>query len=199
MIHALALLTLALPAQDSSSLALRRRVWDGLAALERAERRRDTAAPRLLTEVRSALDSLVFATSWGGGELDQLRLAFPQSPLLIRYAARWDERQGLADASLGEVDRLLRDLPADADLQRMRGRLLERTRRPAEALDAYTRALDLAPEDDSVFQALKELSERQGTLALLLEQIRRLRIRLPSSRTLADHETEVAERLAVAR
>ncbi len=196
MMHALLLAALLM--QDSSSFALRRRVWADLAALERV-RRVDTASARLLADVRPALDTMVFATSWGGAELGQLRLAFPGSPLLMRYAARLDERNGLTDDALGEVERLVRLAPDDVDLQRMRGRLLEKMNRPAEALDAYARALDLAPEDDSSFRALQRLSEAEGALPLLLDQIRRLRIRLPASTILRDHEVEVSARLGARR
>ena len=199
MIHPGLALALALLSQDSSTLALRRRVWDGLTALERAEQHRGTSAARILVEVRSRLDTMVFATSWGGAELDQLRLAFPGSALLARYAARLDERAGRTDTALTEVERLLRVEPSDVELQRMRGRLLDTANRPGEAQDAYARALDLAPEDDSTFRALQNLSQRQGTLGVLLEQIRRLRIRLPSSAALADHEIEVMQRLRVTR
>jgi len=200
-------LTLALLSQDSSSLALRRRVWNGLSTLERAEQhlttrrehRADTAAARVLADVRSDLDTMVFATSWGAAELDQLRLAFPGSELLTRYAARLDERAGRPEAALAEMDRLIWRDPADAELQRTRGRLLDVVQRPREALDAYARALDLDPDNDSTFRSLQGLAERLGTLDGLLDQIRRLRIRLPNSRTLADHETEVSQRLGVRR
>lgn len=196
MIHSLLLAALLM--QDSSSLALRRRVWADLAALEQV-RRVDTRSARFLADVRPALDTMVFATSWGGAELGQLRLAFPGSPLLTRYAARLDERNGLTGDALGEVERLIRVAPDDVDLQRMRGRLLEKMNRPAEALDAYARALDLAPEDDSSFRALQRLSEAKGALPLLLEQIRRLRVRLPASAILRDHEVEVSARLGARR
>ncbi|HWH02332.1 MAG TPA: tetratricopeptide repeat protein [Gemmatimonadales bacterium] len=196
MIHSLLLAVLLL--QDSSSLALRRRVWGDLAALEQV-RRADTTSVRLLADVRPALDSMVFATSWGGAELDQLRLAFPGSPLLTRYAARRDEREGLTDAALGEIEQLVRLSPDDLELQRTRGRLLEKLNRFKEALDAYARALDLSPEDDSSFRALQRLSEREGALTLLLDQIRRLRIRLPASAILRDHEVEVSARLGASR
>ncbi len=196
MIHSLLLAALLM--QDSSRLALRRRVWADLAALEQV-RRVDTTSARLLADVRPALDTMVFATSWGGAELGQLRLAFPGSLLLTRYAARLDERNGLTGDALGEVERLIRLAPDDVDLQRMRGRLLEKMNRPAEALDAYARALDLAPEDDSSFRALQRLTEAEGALPLLLDQIRRLRIRLPASTILRDHEVEVSARLGARR
>ena len=199
-------LALAVLAQDSTALALRRRVWSGLTALEHAEQHLtsrhaavDTSAARILTDVRSGLDTMVFATPWGPAELDQLRLAFPGSALLGRYVARLDERSGQADSALAEVDRLLRRDASDVELLRMRGRLLAATNHPREARDAYTRAYDLAPADDSIFHELQDLSERQGALGSLLDQIRRLRIRLPASRALADHEIEVSERLGVPR
>ena len=200
-------LALALLAQDSSGVALRRRVWDEMSALERAEqhlttqrpRPQDTTVARRLAAVRVDLDSMVFGTTGGPAELEQLRLAFPGSALLARYAARLDERAGRLEAALAEVERLIWREPADLELQRARARLLVATNRPREALDAYARALDLAPEDDSTFRALQALSEGLGTLDALLEQIRRLRIRLPASRTLADHETEVSQRLGVIR
>jgi len=209
MTPVVALLTLALVTRDSASLALRRRVWDGLSALERVEQHlttrrattRDTTAAHLLSEVRPALDTMVFRTSWGGAELEQLRLAFPGSPLLDRYAARLAERDGETAGALALVDRLLARDAADGELQRARGRLLERAGRPRDALDAYARALDLAPEDDSAFRSLERVAEGQGAGALdaLLDQIRRLRIRRPESRVLADHEIEVIERLGVVR
>ena len=143
----------------------------------------------------AALDRAVLGEPWGPAELEQLRLAFPGSRLLDAYAARLSERQGDPSAALAVVDDLLRAAPADADLQRTRGRLLERLGRPVDAAQAYARALDLAPENDSTFRALQRLAESQGTLATLLEQIQRLRIRLRDSRVLADHETEVRQRL----
>jgi len=200
-------LVLSLVTQDSGTLTLRQRIWDGLSALERAEQqlttrravRKDSASARILESVRASLDTMVFTTSWGSGELEQLRLAFPGSALLARYAALAEERAGQPEAALMEVDRLLWHDPADAGLQRVRGRLLEKTGRPAEAFDAYSRAFDLSPEDDSTYTALRVLSERRGTLGALLDQIRRLRIRVPSSRLLADHEIEITQRLGVAR
>src|SRR4029077_3091401 len=87
-------------------LALRHRVWDGLSALERSERQLTARRPAKLADVRAALDTMGFATSWGGAELEQLRLAFPGSALLDRYAARLDERAGRPERALAGVDPL---------------------------------------------------------------------------------------------
>lgn len=195
------------PAADSLRLEQRRALWQGMTDLERLElgaarvRPTSDAAARLAVDRRHAQDALVAALDravgepWGPEELEQLRLAFPGSRLLDVYTARLAERQGDPAAALATVEALLRTAPADADLQRWRGGLLERVGRPADAEQAYARALDLEPENDSTFRSLQRLAESRGALADLLAQIQRLRIRLPGSRVLTDHETEVRQRL----
>ncbi len=210
----LALLRLTSPGPDSSRALLRRGLWHGMAAVERLEmgaagmagRARVGVGPtagierarerRAREALVATLDRVVLGEPWGADELEQLRLAWPGSPLLERYAAQVAERRGDDGTALAAVDRLLRGTPDDAALQRTRARLLERTGRPAEAAQALARALDIAPEDDSTFRALERLEETRGSLGTLLAQVQRLRIRLPDSRVLADHETEVRERLA---
>ncbi len=195
------------PAADSARLAQRRALWQGMTALERLEiaaaraRRTSDSTARLAVDHRRAQDTLaaalkgLVAEPWGPQELDQLRLAFPGSRLLDVYTARLAERRGDATAALATVDALLRAAPVDAELQRWRGRLLQVLGRPADAVLAYARALDLEPEDDSTFRALVRLDESRGALADLLAQVQRLRIRLPASHALAEHETEVRQRL----
>jgi len=196
-------------AADSVRVEERRALWQAMTELERLEiaaagvaRPTSDSAALLAADRRRAQDTLVAALDravlgepWGPDELAQLRIAFPGSRLLNVYAARLAERRGDAAAALATVDALLRKAPADADLQRWRGGLLERLGRSAEAEQAYARALDLEPESDSTFRALQRLAESRGTLADLLAQVERLRIRLPASHALADHETEVRQRL----
>jgi tetratricopeptide (TPR) repeat protein len=208
----LAILRLTRPGPDSARALVRRAVWHGMAAMERLEAAALAGAPspgaasdpgarferlrrrRALASLETALRAVADA-SWGPAELDQLRLAWPHSQVLERAAAGLAERGGDAEGALAAVDRLLRAAPADAGLQCARGRLLARLGRPAEAAQAYARALDLAPEDDSTFRALQRLDESRGALGGLLDQILRLRIRLPGSAALAEHETEVRQRL----
>jgi tetratricopeptide (TPR) repeat protein len=212
----LALLRLTHPAPDSARLLLQAALWHGMRAMEHLEAALSVAASgglrpalaadsglRLLEErrdrIRAALvEALDLAVAGGTPEqadLEQLRLAWPSSPLLQRYVVELAERRGDLDGALAAADRLLRSAPADLELQRTRGRLLERAGRPEEAMAAYGRALDLAPEDEGTFRALQRLAEAQGRLPQLLAQLQRLRILLPDSPVLADHETEVTERL----
>ena len=211
----LALVRLTRPAPDSARQLLRRALWHGMAALERVEaaffgasaeggrtpgpgavdRFEAARRNRIREAVVTALDRAVLGEAWGAQELEQLRLAWPGSALLERYEAQVAERRGDDAGALAVTDRLLHSAPADADLQRMRGRLLERLGRTSDAADAYTRAFDLAPEDDSTFRAVQRIDEARGRLAEVLAQVRRLRIRCPDSPILADHETEVMQRL----
>ena len=105
------------------------------------------------------------------------------------------EREGNDSTALVVYDAVLRRDPTDAATQAARAALLARTGRASESLDAYTRALDLTPEDDGAFRALQRARQADGSLELLLAQIRRLRVRLPRSRVLVDHEIEVLQRL----
>jgi len=160
-------------------------------ALRLLQARRDRTRGALV----EALDRAVRGGPQEQAELERLRQAWPSSPLLQRYGVELAERRGDLDGALAATDRLLRAAPADVELQRTRGRLLEQAGRPEEALATYGRALDLAPEDEGTFRALQRLAEAQGWLPQLLAQLQRLRILLPDSPVLADHETEVVERL----
>lgn len=210
----LALVRLTRPGPDSTRALLRRALWRGMDALQRLElsasgmigdagRSMLDPVSRIQREHRrrvhealvATLDRAVLGEPWGPADLEQLRLAWPRSALLAEYAARLAEQGGDAASAVATLERLLRADPADAALQRTRGRLLERLGRSADAAEAYARSLDIAPEDDSTFRALERLAEPRGTLRDVLAQVRRLRIRLPESRALADHETEVLERL----
>ena len=207
----LALLHLTRPAGDSARDLLLAALWRGIGALESAElagaaAARDglspeTAGPladrrrRADHVVRAILDTVVFETSWGPGELDQLERAHPGSPLLARYAADLAVRQGRDSQALARYDDLLSRQPGDADLQRRRAAVLVQGSRLDEARDAYTRALELEPEDSVSFRALVRLDEPAGRLTELLAQVQRLRIRMPDSRTVAEREIELLQRL----
>jgi tetratricopeptide (TPR) repeat protein len=156
-------------------------------ALERRQRVADL--------LRATLDTIVFARPWGLDELRELRLAYPGSALIERYMGRIAEREGNDSAALVVYDAVLRRDAADPVTQAARAALLERMGRGPDAITAYTRAFDLAPEDDAVFRALQTLRQRDGSLADLLAQVRRLRVRLPRSRVLGEHEVEVLQRL----
>jgi Flp pilus assembly protein TadD len=210
----LALIRLTHPAPDTAAMLLRRAAWHGIDALQRAEmglagmvdgrgssRAVARARPalerrsRLEALVRQALDSLVYGTTAGGAELERLRHAYPRSPLLERYAAAVAIRSGRDADALTLLDGLLADHPADAAALRDRAAALERLGRSAEAAAAYARALDLDPEAEPPFRALVRLREAGGDLGLLLAQVRRLRVGLGSSRTLALREVEVLQRM----
>ena len=210
----LVLLRYARPGADSARLLLRRALWRGVDRLQLLELRTAgalsgnvtlrtlaRAKPELTRKQREearlrwALDTAVFHTPWGQAELVQLRLAFPQSALLARYAADVAATDGRDSVALAEYERVLRRNPSDTAAQRARAELLLRAGRVGEAIDAYTRAFDADPTNDSTFHALRALRERQGTLDALLAQLRRLRTRLPDSRPLGEHEVEVLQRL----
>jgi tetratricopeptide (TPR) repeat protein len=210
----LALIRLTHPAPDTAAMLLRRAAWRGIDALQRAEmglagmvdgrgssRAAARARPmlerrsRLEALVRQALDTLVYGTTAGGAELERLRHAYPRSPLLERYAAAVAIRSGRDEEALAVLDGLLADHPADGAAQRDRAAALERLGRSAEAAVGYARAVDLDPEAEPPFRALVRLREAGGELGLLLAQVRRLRVGLGSSRTLALREVEVLQRM----
>jgi len=210
----LALLRLTHPGPDTATQLLRRAVWRGMDALQGLElqsaqtaggevtrRAMARAQPlldrrqRTLDQLRAALDTVVFQTAWGEAELANLRLAYPQSTLLDRYEAGLAMRQGRDSLALARYEALLRRDPTDVELQRARAGVLERMGRRNDAITAYARALELAPEDEPTFRALVRLREESGTLEPLLAQIRRFRVALPDSDTLAEREIEVLQRL----
>ena len=210
----LALLRLDRFSADSGTLLLRRAAWRGLDRLQILELRGAAAISGPTTTrsirrarpvldqtkamrdlVQTALDTMVFKTSWGPTELQQLQKAYPQSNLLERYAADLAARKGDDQLALSGYDKLLRQEAANPTVLRQRAALLEKMGRPADAIAGYTRAFDLAPEDESTFRTLLRLRESNGTLGDFLAQIRRLRIRQPGSRTLGEHEVEILQRL----
>ena len=202
----LGLLRLERPAPDGTRARelLLAAEWRGLAALQRTEmsslsQRSDAGGggerARLVALVRAVLDTVVFETSWGPAELEQLQRAYPGSPLLGRYAAALEARHGDDSAALARYADLVREAPADTLIQRERAALLERLGRGADAALGWARVLDLDPDDTTAFRALVRYHERSGTLETLLAQIRRLRVGLPASRLLGEHEIEVLQRL----
>ncbi|MDH4350963.1 MAG: tetratricopeptide repeat protein [Gemmatimonadota bacterium] len=210
----LALLRLTHPAPDTATLLLRRAVWRGMEAVQHLElqtaqavsgdvsRRRVVRAQplfdrrqRTLDQLRAALDTVVFQTDWGETELASLKLAYPQSTLLDRYEAGLAMRQRRDSLALARYEALLRRDPTDAELQRTRAAVLDQMGRQRDAATAYARALELAPEDESTFRALVRLRQESGTLEQLLVQLRRFRVALPDSDTLAEREIEVLHRL----
>ncbi len=149
----------------------------------------------LLSALRQALDDVVLRADDGDAELARLQRTYPESVLLDRYAARRAVLDGrLADAA-DRYDALVHDAPADTTLQRERAALLVRLGRTADAIAGYERVLDMRPEDPNAFHALLDLRGANGSLETLLAQVRRLRVRLPDSPVLLDHEIELLHRL----
>jgi tetratricopeptide (TPR) repeat protein len=200
---ALVLLRIGRPGQDSARALLRAAAWHAASTVERIDagamrgaRPTDdpVAANRVLREV---LDTMVFHTAWGAGELDALRAAYPQSGLLRLYAARVAFDGGRTTDALQLYDVAVSREPANVDAQLGRARALLRLGREREALSAAERALDLEPERQDVFRLRLQMAEQAGGAEMerLLAQIRRLRERLPKSRVLAEHEVELLQRL----
>ena len=189
-------------AGDSELARLRRDAWRSLENLERQELHASRAARRTIPDtadveprVRALLDSLVLGSARGDDEVRALRGAWPASPLLAEYDARSALQHGRFDVARLILDTLTRDRPAEVPLQRLRAEALARAGHATEAARAYALLLDLAPEDQAAWRALLEL--RAGTTGMeqLLAQVRRLRVRLPDSALLTEHEVELLERL----
>lgn len=161
--------------------------------VEQRQRASETVEARRV--LVALMDTIVFETSWGADELWRLRRRFPASAFFLRYEAEVKRRHGEYDDALAIYDRLLGVRPALAELQRERAELLELLGRAGEAVDAYTRALEVEPEDGTAFHALIRLRQEQGTLPALLEQVRRLRAIYPELPGLAEREIEVLHRL----
>jgi tetratricopeptide (TPR) repeat protein len=96
--------------------------------------------------------------------------------------------------ALAQYDALLARQPADAALHAARAAVAERDGRLAEAMAGYGRALELDPAGPA-FRALVRLRQADGTLEVLLAQLRRLRLALPDQPDLAQYEIEVLQRL----
>ena len=205
----LALLHLTRPAPARARQLLQATEWRAIAALQGVELAGRSSSPadagaateqgrfrvRLETLVRAVLDTVVLQTSWGPEELVQLERSYPGSPLIARYGAELADRRGQDSAALADYARLVTEAPADTGIQRDYAVLLERLGRPHDATETWTRLLDLAPEDTSAFRALVRLREPDGSLEILLAQVRRLRLRRPKSRLLGQHEVELLQRL----
>lgn len=211
----LALLHLTRPPSDSARQRLLRiALWRGATALQTSELaatnalsgpvtpgRVAAARPllarreQLVADLEAALDTVVLHTAWGPEELAQLRLAYPGSTLFDRYAARLDAQRGDDSAALGLYDGLLRRDATDAEVQQDRAALLERMARDSDAVMGYARAFELLPGDSASFRALVRLQDRAGHLTELLDQVQRLRLRMPASRALAVDEIELLQRL----
>jgi tetratricopeptide (TPR) repeat protein len=159
------------------------------------QRRRASATVEARRILVALMDTIVFETSWGEAELWRLRRRFPTSAFFLRYEAEVRKRQGEYDDALAIYDRLLGARPALAELLRERAALLELLGRAGDAIDAYTRALEIEPEDVTAFHALVRLRQENGTLPALLEQVRRLRAIYPDTPGLAERETEILHRL----
>jgi tetratricopeptide (TPR) repeat protein len=210
----LGLLRLRPHGADGAQLLLRRAAWRGMDELQRLELATTAAVSgplnlrvvaasqpalerrkRIADLLRATLDTIVLARPWGVAELQQLRLAYPGSALIERYVGAIAERDGSDSVALAVYDAVLRREAADPVTQRARAAVLLRLGRRAEAIAAYVRAFDLDPEHTSTFQSLRELRQRDGSLAALLEQVQRLRVRLPRSRIVAEQEIEVLQRM----
>ncbi|MEJ2185270.1 MAG: hypothetical protein P8Z36_04950 [Gemmatimonadota bacterium] len=149
----------------------------------------------LLAALRQALDIVVLRAHDGDAELARLRRTYPESALLDRYAARRAVLDGRLAEAADRYDALVHDAPADTTLQRERAALLVRLDRTADAIAGYERVLEMRPEDPNAFHALLRLRGANGSLQALLAQVRRLRVRLPDSPVLLDHEIELLHRL----
>jgi len=205
---------LGAPSPDSTRRLARRAVRVGLRQMEGLEQSlvaeaRTDGPPRspthtvaasalraaLLKGLRQALNIVVLRADDGDGELARLRRTYPGSSLLDRYAARRAVLDGRLTEAADLYDGLIHDTPADTTLQRERAALMVRLGRPADAIAGYERVLDMSPQDPNVFRTLLRLRSADGSLETLLAQIRRLRVRLPDSAVLLDHEIELLHRL----
>jgi tetratricopeptide (TPR) repeat protein len=171
-------------------------------SLEEADTTRAAEQKQLAAETLDArrllvalLDTIVFRTEWGAEELGRFRRRYPTSVLFLRYEADLASRGDDPETALAIYDRLLGMRAADAGLQVARAEVLEQLGRRAEAIAAYTRALELAPADEMAFRALVRLRQENGTLPALLEQVRRLRTLYPNIPGLDEREVEVLHRL----
>ncbi|NIP57194.1 MAG: tetratricopeptide repeat protein, partial [Gemmatimonadetes bacterium] len=211
---ALGLLRLGAPDPDSARILLGAAAWRGIERLGRYElgvaasirgpadaRRLARARPaiertaELRRTVETVLDTLVFETDWGPSELHRLRRAFPDTRILETYATRLAARQGRDSVALARSRALLRRHPEAVDLHRLRARLLQRTEGPEAALSAWRQALDLEPEDGTIFRESLEAHRAAGRLEELLVQIERLRIIDDESRVLAEFHIELLHRM----
>lgn len=204
----------SLPAEpDAARRALQEILWKTVAevgatetmlavSLDRADSLDVATQDRLVDETITArqlltalLDTIVYETEWGGDELQRLRRRYPASVVFLRYEAELAGRQGDDEAALAIYDRILGMRATDAASQSARAATLERLGRTEQAIAAYSRALELAPANDTTFRALVRLHRQNETLPVLLEQVRRLRTLYPDTPGLSERETEILHRL----
>jgi tetratricopeptide (TPR) repeat protein len=210
----LQILRLAALTPDTAKLYLRRALWRGVdrlqseelmaaAAVQAGSSPRSLARARAISQrreassatVRTLLDTVVFHTDWGEGELVQLRGAYPSSQLLDRYTADLAAAHGRSAEALDLYDRLLARSPADAALHRARASVLARSGLDGQAKAAWARVLEMEPESEDAFRALVRLHQADATLPQLLAQIRRIEVRVPDSPALVRREVEILQRL----
>ena len=138
----------------AESLEAARAILDGAAISEPARLVAlwaQALAERELNQLADAEDHLRAAITVGESLDDRPRVAQLTSALVSVVAAR-----GRSDEALALADSISDDLPADerGDLEMKRAMVIEQLGRPADALEAYTRALALIVRgDDRVLEA----------------------------------------------
>jgi predicted Zn-dependent protease len=177
---AIAFLSLALQQPDSARLRV---------ALERSLK--DTTAVGM-RRTEALLDTVVLQRAWGARALNALRRRYPASAMLLEFDARRATREERWDDALAMRERLIRLAPADTTVQRGYAELLERAGKNEEAKRAYLRWFETAPENDAPFRALLRLHADYNDL---LERVQRMKIRLPDTQLLKEHETELLHKL----
>jgi Flp pilus assembly protein TadD len=148
-----------------------------------------------LESARMLLDSVATHAPWAAGEVSTLMKEFPASSMLLRTALQLSVRDGRTADALTLADRLLRGVPRDASLHAVRGAMLERSGRAAEARQSYVRSIELDPIDTTAYRALVRIQQADGTLAELLERVTRLARRDTDARPLAERRIELLHRL----
>lgn len=210
----LGLIRLTRPDEDSATVLLRRAAWRGLERLGQVEmmsiaavrgaadaRRAARARPllerqaELRATVGAVLDTVVLETDWGPAELERMRKGFPDAAILDRYAARLAAQEGRDSAALAMTRSLTRRFPEAVEVHRDLARLIERTRGPQAALDAWRHALELEPGHEPTFRAALAAHRKAGRLETLLDQVVRLRAIDAESRALAEYQIELLHRL----
>lgn len=200
-------------AQESGESRLHAELEAAIAELQRAEiaavqnfgdgslEQLNAAAPVIqehaqrLTRVRALLDTVVFTTPTGPEYLARLRARYPSSALFELVAARLFVGTGRADSALIVLERVAFRMPASLDVQVGLADAHEALGDTAEAIRALTRALEIEPSDEAIFERLLALRRAEDSLNQLLAQVRRLQLRLPDARRLIEREVELLHRL----
>ncbi len=103
--------------------------------------------PRALAGLAQALLKLNRAEE-AGQRLEQARAAAPDDPVVMLAAARYEAFRGRGEAAMALYRQAAAQAPKDETPYRDMGDLLlNRLKRPAEAVKAYARAIELAPQD----------------------------------------------------